>query len=415
MSISRTVQEAMKNSSWIRKMFEVGQVLKARVGEANVYDFSLGSPHLEPPDAFQRALQELTCQPLPGMHRYMPNHGFLSTRQAVARVLSQQEGVALGPEDVVMTVGAAGAMNVALKSILDPGDEVIVLAPYFAEYLFYVANHAGVVRIVETTEDFDLDVEAVARALGDRTKAVILNTPNNPTGRIYSQARLAALVAALQDHERRLGREVYLIVDTPYSRLVYDGKRNPTFFTEHPSTLIAHSYSKELGLAGERIGYLAISPRAPHREALRGACNFTIRTLGYINAPALMQLALERSLDATVDVEQYRRLRDRLCDGMRQAGYEFHTPQGAFYLFARSPISDDVAFTRELQQENVLVVPGSGFGRPGHMRVAYCVPEKVIEGALPCFARVQQRVRGDGPSPADPPSTPAGRSSTAGR
>jgi aspartate aminotransferase len=393
MAISRTVQAAMKNASWIRKMFEVGQSLRATIGDANVFDFSLGSPHLDPPEAFQRALQELTRQPVPGMHRYMPNNGFLSTRTAVARALGQQEGVTVAADDVIMTVGAAGAMNVALKSILDPGDEVIVLAPYFAEYLFYIANHAGVARIVETTEDFDLDVEAVRRALRDRTKAVILNTPNNPTGRIYSRDGLAALVAALQAHEARLGREVYLLVDTPYSRLVYDGQRNPPLLTEHASTLIAHSYSKELGLAGERIGYLAISPRAPDREALRGACTFTIRTLGYVNAPALMQLALERSLDATVDVDQYRQLRDRLCDGLREAGYEFRVPQGAFYVFARSPIPDDVAFSRELQQENVLVVPGTGFGRAGHFRIAYCVPAAVIDGALPRFARVLKRVR----------------------
>jgi aspartate aminotransferase len=399
MAISRAVQEAMKSSSWIRKMFEVGQALKARLGDANVFDFSLGSPHLDPPDAFQRALQEITRQPIPGMHRYMPNNGFLSTREAVARVLGRQEGVTLAADDVIMTVGAAGAMNVALKSVLDPGDEVIVLAPYFAEYLFYIANHAGVARIVETTEDFDLDIEKLGRALSDRTKAVILNTPNNPTGRIYSQAHLAALVAALQAHEKRLGREIYLIVDTPYSRLVYDGHRNPSLLSEHPSTLIAHSYSKELGLAGERIGYLAISPRAPSREALRGACTFTIRTLGYVNAPALMQLALERSLHATVDVDQYRQLRDRLCAGLRQAGYEFRMPQGAFYVFARSPIPDDVAFSRELQQENVLVVPGTGFGRPGHFRIAYCVPAVVIDGALPRFARVLERLRPAAPRP----------------
>jgi aspartate aminotransferase len=396
MSISRIIQESMKNSSWIRRMFEHGQTLRARYGDGNVFDFSLGSPHLEPPEAVQRALVELTSQPRPGMHRYMPNNGFLSTREAVARHLGAQEGVDLAPEDVIMTVGAAGAINVVLRSVLDPGEEVIVLAPYFAEYLFYVRNHGGVPRVVETTPDFDLDVRAIAAACNERTKAIILNTPNNPTGRIYSAAKVAELAATLRGHEQQLGREIYLLLDTPYSRLVYDGHANPPLLQDHPSTIIAHSYSKELGLAGERIGYLAISPRAPQRDALRGAFTFALRTLGFVNAPALMQLALERSLDATVNVEVYRKLRDHLCDGLRRAGYEFQKPQGAFFLFPKTPIADDVAFARELLQENVLVVPGSGFGRQGYIRIAYCVSEKVIDGALPRFAKVIERVRATG-------------------
>jgi aspartate aminotransferase len=394
MSISRIIQESMLNSSWIRRMFEHGQTLSARYGASNVFDFSIGSPHLEPPDAVQRALVELTSHPRLGMHRYMPNNGFASTREAVARHLGAQERAELTAEDVIMTVGAAGAINVALKSVLDPGEEVIILAPYFAEYLFYIGNHCGVPRVVETTPDFDLDVQAVTAAFSEKTKAIILNTPNNPTGRIYSAAKMAELAAALRAHEQKLGHEIYLLIDTPYAQLVYDGHANPALLEDHPSTLIAHSYSKELGLAGERIGYLAISPRAPQREALRGACTFAVRTLGYVNAPALMQLALERSMDATVDVSVYRKLRDRLCDGLRRAGYEFHKPQGAFYLFPKSPIPDDLAFTDELLKENVLVVPGRGFGRPGYLRIAYCVSEKVIDGALPRFAKVIERVRG---------------------
>jgi aspartate aminotransferase len=393
MSTSLAVQEAMKGSSWIRKMFEAGQALVERFGEGAVFDFSLGSPHLEPPPAFQEALRDLTTHPRPGLHRYMPNNGFLGTRRAVARSLSTREGVEVTSEDIVMTVGAAGAMNVALTAVIDPGDEVIVLAPYFVEYLFYVKNRGGVTRVVETTEDFDLDLDAIEAAMSSRTKALILNTPNNPTGRVYSPEGVTALAALLARHEKQHGRNIYLVVDTPYAKVVYDGIHNPLLFRVHPSTFIAHSFSKDLGLAGERIGYLAVNPLAPHREALARACTFANRTLGFVNAPALMQLALERAIDASVDVDQYRLLRDRLCAGLEDAGYEFFKPQGTFYLFAKSPLDDDVAFTQELLKENVLVVPGSGFGRGGHVRIAFCVPPEIIDGALPRFAEVLERVR----------------------
>ncbi len=400
MSISLAVQEAMRGSSWIRKMFEVGEALRARLGAGAVFDFSLGSPHLEPPAAFAQALHELAANPPRGLHKYMPNNGFASTRRAIAARLSQQEGVAVDEEDLVMTVGAAGAINVAIAATIDPGDEVIVLAPYFVEYLFYVPNHGGVVKLVNTRGDFDLDLDAIEAGIGPRTRGLIINTPHNPTGVVYREERIAELAGLLARKERELGHTLYLIVDTPYAKLVYDGVRNPLLLRHHPSTFIAHSFSKDLGLAGERIGFLAISPRAPHREDLRRACTFLNRTLGYINAPAILQLAIERSLDASVDLEVYRGLRDRLCDGLRSAGYEVHRPAGTFYLFLRSPIPDDIAFTQELQKENVLVVPGSGFGRPGYVRIAFCVAMETVEAALPRFARVLERLRGAGARPA---------------
>ena len=394
MSISTTVKEAMKGSSWVRKMFETGQALRQRFGEDAVFDFSLGSPHLEPPASFQEALRELASTPRHGIHRYMQNAGFLSTRQAVARSLGEREGETLSPDDVLMTVGAAGAMHVALAALLDPGDEVIVLAPYFVEYLFYIRHHAGVPTVVETDAVFDLDLAAIEAAIGPRTKALILNTPNNPTGIIYGEARLAELARLLAAAERRVGHAIYLLVDTPYAKIVFDGRQNPRLLAHHPSTFIVHSFSKDLGLAGERIGYLAISPRAPHRDELVKACTFTNRTLGFVNAPALMQLALERCIDATVEVDEYRRLRDHLCDGLQQAGYEAQRPQGTFFLFLPTPIADDVLFTAELQKEHVLVVPGVGFGRSGYVRVAFCTSMAAIDGALPRFAKVLQRVRG---------------------
>lgn len=393
MAIARSLQEEMKKSSWIRKMFEAGQALIERHGAKEVFDFSLGSPNLEPPDEFLSALRDLVNNPVPGMHKYMPNAGYPSTRSAVAEQIGAQERAPVEAGDVVMTVGAAGALNVALTSILDPGDEVIILAPYFVEYLFYVRNHGGQVRVAQTTEDFDIDLEAIERAASERTKALIINTPHNPTGRIYSQEKLDALGDLLQRIGERHHSLVHLLVDTPYAKITYDETRNPLLFKSHPATMIAHSHSKDLGIAGQRIGYLVTNPAHPDREALRTACTVTNRTLGFVNAPALLQMALERSLNASVDVGYYSAIRDILCKGLAEAGYEFVRPQGAFYVFPRTPIPDDVAFTRELLEENILVVPGSGFGRAGHIRIAFCVARDTVERAIPRFAKVIRRVR----------------------
>jgi aspartate aminotransferase len=384
MTAANSIRQAMQNASWIRRMFEAGIALRAEIGAENVFDFSLGNPYLEPPEQFQQALIDLATNPPPGMHRYMPNAGFPSTRKAVADALSAQEQVELEPEDTIITVGAAGGLNASLKAVLDPGDEVIVLAPFFVEYLFYIPNHGGVSKVVETTEDFDLDIDAIAAALSSRTKVVMLNTPNNPTGRIYSQERMAQLGALLAAHEERLGRPIYLLADTPYAQITYDGARNPLLFADHPNTLLVHSHSKDLGLAGERIGYVAINPAAPYRLELRNAITFCNRTLGFVNAPAMMQKAMERSLGATVDMTPYIEARELLCDGLAAAGYEFRKPGGAFYLFPKTPI-DDMEFVELLRKQNVLVVPGRGFGRPGHIRICYCVPPSTVKRALPAF------------------------------
>ncbi len=392
MTISSSIMDQMQSSSWIRKMFETGQALKQRYGAENVFDLSLGSPMLEPPEEFTTALREIVNSPEPGMHRYMPNPGYNSTRAAFARHISAQEQVEVAGEDITVTVGAAGAINVALASILDPGDEVIIFAPYFVEYIFYARNHQGVVKVAETTEDFDIDIDGLDLLIGPRTKCILLNTPNNPTGRVYSQERMTQLANLLDRSQRRYGNDIYLMADTPYGSITYDGVKNPLFFKEHPNTLIAHSFSKELGIAGERLGFLAINPAAPHRESLQGAFAFTNRTLGFVNAPALMQRVVERSLHAKVDVAAYQQRRDALCDGLQSAGYDFVMPRGAFYLFPRSPVADDVRFAREMAKENVLVVPGSGFGRKGYVRVAYCVNQQTIQGAIPKFVAVHQRL-----------------------
>ncbi|MCA9673123.1 MAG: pyridoxal phosphate-dependent aminotransferase [Myxococcales bacterium] len=394
LTVATTVERAMLGASWIRRMFEAGRALKERIGDENVFDFSLGNPFLEPPEAFQQALRDLTHNPPPGMHRYMPNGGFPSTRAAVARKVSAEQGVEVEGDDVIMTVGAAGSIHVTLKAVLDPGDEVIILAPYFVEYLFYIETHQGVTRIVETDEHFNLDIAAIASAIGPRTKALIINTPNNPTGVIYGAESMRQLGELLAAKEQEYGRTIYLLVDTPYAKITYGGASNPPLFNAHPSTIINHSHSKDLGLAGERLGYLVISPRAPARQMLRGACTFCNRVLGFINAPALMQLALERAIDATVDMAPYIEAQRVLVTGLRAAGYEFVEPEGAFYVFPRAPGGDDLAFTEMLREQNVLVVPGRGFGRAGYVRVAYCVDPKTLERALPAFAKVKKRMGG---------------------
>ncbi|MCS7207037.1 MAG: pyridoxal phosphate-dependent aminotransferase [Dehalococcoidia bacterium] len=388
MAIAQKVRHAMEQGSWIRRMFEEGARLKARYGPDKVFDLSLGNPILEPPEAFRRLLQEVAHAPSPGMHRYMPNAGFLETRAAVAAYLQRQTGLPFTAEDVVMTCGAGGALNVALKALLDPGDEVIILSPFFPEYPFYADNHGGVVRIVPTDATFQPDPERIRQALTPNTRALILNSPHNPTGVVYTAPVVRAVGEVLRYGEARFGRPLYLISDEPYSKLVYDGVQVPSVFAAHPRTLVATSFSKDLSLPGERIGYLAVHPHCPDKSEVVDACIFANRVLGFVNAPALMQVLVRSLLDVTVDIGWYQKRRDWLYTALTEMGYQVVKPQGAFYLFPRSPIPDDIAFVQRLQEERVLVVPGSGFGTPGHFRIAYCVEEGVIEGALEGFRRV---------------------------
>jgi aspartate aminotransferase len=261
------------------------------------------------------------------------------------------------------------------------------------EYGFYTRNAGGVPRFVETKENFDLDLDAIAAAITAKTKVILINTPNNPTGKIYPQAQLTALAALLTEQERQLGTCIYLLSDTPYAKITYDGLKNPKLLGEHANSILVHSHSKDLGLAGERIGYLLINPDAAYRDDLRAAFSFNNRTLGFIHAPAMMQYALRSSLRASIDVDHYRELREMLCNGLRQLGFDFETPQGAFYLFPKTPIADDVEFCRLAQEHNLLLVPGSGFGRAGHVRIAYCVKEATIERALPQFEKLMSRFK----------------------
>lgn len=388
MSIADSIQIILKQASWIRKMFEEGARLKAEHGAENVFDFSLGNPNLEPPASFKETLIHLAKAPEKGHHAYMPNTGYPFVRRNVAEFLSKEQAVNLSSEDIIMTCGAAGALNVILKAILDPDDEVITPTPYFVEYGFYVDNHGGVLRAVPSTADFDLDLKAIKAAITPKTKAILINSPNNPSGQVYAEERLKALGLLLENESRRLHRTLYLISDEPYRKIVFDGIQAPSLFSVYPDSIIATSYSKDLSIPGERIGFLAVNPQAAYKEDLLAGMVLANRILGYVNAPAFMQRAVGSQQGVSVDPAIYQAKRDLLCDGLGSCGYRFIKPKGAFYLFPQTPIPDDVAFVRALQKELILTVPGRGFGSPGHFRIAFCVNNDTIKKALPGFERV---------------------------
>ena len=392
MSVSSRIKAALEGSSWIRRMFEEGRELKARLGPDKVFDFTLGNPDLEPPPQFKAALLAAAQDPRPGLHGYMVNAGLPETRQVLAAQLQRLHFLDFSADDLVLTVGAAGALNIILKAILDPGDEVVVLAPYFVEYLTYADNHGGVARVAETDENFQIDLDRLAAALSPRTRAVIVNSPNNPTGQVYEAGILGDLGRHLQDHSARQGRPVYLVADEPYRRLVYDGLEVPSIFAAYPDTLLATSFSKDLSIPGERLGYATVSPRAAARQELVGGLVLANRILGFVNAPALMQRVVANLTEVHVDIAPYARRREIFCQVLAEAGYKFFRPKGAFYLFPQAPGGDDLAFVARLKEENILAVPGRGFGRPGHFRLAFCVPETVIEQAAPGFARALKSV-----------------------
>lgn len=391
MTIAEKVQMFLERSSWIRKMFEQGAQLKARHGAENVFDFSLGNPNLEPPARFKEVLVDVAKASGSGHHSYMPNTGYASVRQAVAGFLSKEQGVTVTADEVIMTCGAAGALNVILRAILDPGDEVITPAPYFVEYGFYADNHGGVLKTVPTRSDFTLDLQSIQAAITPRTKVVLINSPNNPSGQIYSRESLLQLGSLLREEGRRLSRTLYLVSDEPYRKITFDGAEVPSIFSCYAESMIVTSYSKDLSIPGERIGFLAVNPQTSHKEDLLAGMALANRILGYVNAPALMQRTIQSLQGICVDPAIYEQKRNLLCDGLSECGYEFVKPRGAFYLFPKSPVPDDVAFVKALQEELILTVPGSGFGAPGYFRIAFCVDDDTIRRALPGFERVLKR------------------------
>jgi aspartate aminotransferase len=390
--LSQKVSQAMQSSSWIRRMFEEGARLRAKHGAASVSDFSLGNPVVEPPEAVVRALVRAADPGTAGSHRYMPNAGFPWVRDAIADHLRKATGISFEGRHIVLSVGAGGGLNVVMKTLLDPGDEVILLAPYFPEYDFYVDNHGGRPVVVQTDERFQPDLAAIEAAITPRTKAVLVNSPNNPCGAVYPKAVLDGLGDVLRRASRRHGRTIAIVTDEPYRRISY-GAPVPWVFDSYEHVILVTSHSKDLALPGERIGYIAVQPGMEDADGLLAGATFATRTLGFVNAPAIQQRAIAELQGVSVDPGIYRAKRDRLYAALVGAGYDVVLPDGAFYMFPKTPTTDDVAFTQALLEELILVVPGRGFGRPGHVRISYCVDDETIDRALPGFARAAARFR----------------------
>ena len=391
MPISEKVRGFVEQGGWIRRMFEAGITLKAQYGEEKVFDLSLGNPVVEPPQQFHQELRRLAEHPIKGMHRYMPNAGYPETRKAVADTLSEETGLPFAAEHIVMTCGAAAALNVVLKTLLNPDEEVVILSPYFVEYGYYIDNHGGKAVTVPTTPDFQPDLVAIESAITPKTKALILNSPNNPTGVVYPDETLQQLGALLSRKQAEFEGEIFIISDEPYRRIIYDGLTYPQVFPHYRNTIVVNSHAKDLALPGERIGYIAINPEYPDGEELADGFTFCNRTLGFVNAPALMQHLVRSLQGVSVDAADYQRKRDYLYGQLTELGYTVTRPQGAFYLFPKSPVEDEVAFVETLQEWNVLTVPGRGFGMPGYFRISYCVEDWVLEGAVEGFSKAAER------------------------
>lgn len=393
--LSPAIQSALGGGSAIRRMFEAGIELKQKYGADNVYDFSLGNPDLAPPPAVKAALADIAATAdQPFAFGYMPNAGFPSTRAAFARLVSREQGVETTPDALLATVGAAGGLNVFFHAVLSPGDEVLVPSPYFVEYGAYCANHGGVLVPVPThPDDFSLDLDAIAAAITPKTRAIIINTPNNPTGQIYPAEDLAALGRILEVASVRHGRTIYMLSDEPYRALNYTGEPLPSMFKAYSHSVVVGSFSKTLCLAGERIGYVAPNPGMEGVGDLMAGLILANRTLGFVNAPNIGQRIAEAAIDAAVDLPTYRRRRDKLAAILTAAGIEFFLPKGAFYFFAKTPTADESVFIDALLRQRILAVAGTGFGLGGHMRLAFCVEDATIENSAPGFLEAMREFR----------------------
>jgi aspartate aminotransferase len=378
--------------SWIRRMFEEGIAMKKQFGEDNIYDLSLGNPVMEPPPEFKREIKRLADHPYKGMHGYMVNAGYPETRAAVAAQLKKETGINLTEKDIIMSVGAAGAINVALKTILDPGDEAIVFIPWFVDYFNYIENHDGVVKPLPTDDNFMPRLDVLEASINPRTRALLINTPNNPTGVMYSADLMAKMSAVLRKKEKEFGTEIFIISDEPYKKIIYDGLEYPSPLNFHRHSIIATSHSKDLSIAGERIGYVALHPDCEHHDDMMTGFVFCTRVLGFINAPAFMQNVVRNLQDVTIHVSEYQRHRDFIYNNLVRMGYTVNKPQGAFYIFPRCPIEDDVAFVHELQHEHhVLTVPGVAFGVHGYFRLVYCVDDDLLEKSMPGLEKIAKK------------------------
>ncbi|MGD1986374.1 MAG: pyridoxal phosphate-dependent aminotransferase [Desulfobacterales bacterium] len=393
MTISKKIEDIISKASFIRKMFEEGAQLKTQYGADNVYDFSLGNPNLPPPEKFNELLRDTVDSCGLGDHCYMPNTGYPMVCGSVADYLAEEQQAPVTDKEILMTCGASGALNVALKTILDPDDEVLTPAPCFVEYKFYADNHGGILKTVQSKSDFQLDLDAISDAITTKTKALLINSPNNPTGQVYPEEDLLALGALLEKKSQEYKRTIYLVSDEPYRKIVYDDVQVPSIFTSYKNSIIGTSYSKDISIPGERIGFIAINPAATYKNELVAGMTVANRILGFVNAPALMQRVVACMQGMSVEIDEYASKRKLLCDGLADFGYEFIKPSGTFYLFPRSPIPDDVEFANALKEERVLVVPGSGFEGPGHFRIAFCVDDEVIKNSMPGFEKAIKKYR----------------------
>lgn len=394
--IAKNMKAYVEGSSAIRAMFEEGARLAGEFGKENVYDFSLGNPSVPAPAEVNRAIVDILKEEESiYVHGYnQSNSGYEDVRRTVAESINKKYGTAFTAENIIMTVGAAGGLNVILKTLMDPGDEIIAFAPYFVEYKNYAANYGAVLKAVPAdTETFQPNLQELEKVITEKTKAVIINSPNNPTGVIYSESTIKKLAAILKKKQEEYGRDIYIISDEPYRELVYDGNTVPYVTKYYDNAVVGYSWSKSLSLPGERIGYLVIPSEISDFEDTVGAANIANRILGYVNAPTLMQLAVARCIDCTTDIEAYDRNRKVLYEGLIEAGYECIKPQGAFYLFVKSPIEDEKVFVKMAKKYNILLVPGSSFACPGYVRIAYCVSYETIINALPKFKELMEEIK----------------------
>ena len=392
--ISKKMENMVANSSAIRAMFEEGNRLAKIYGSENVFDFSLGNPNVPAPDAVKYAIKELLDEEDPVvLHGYTnSNAGYEDVRIAIADSLNERFSTHFCSKNITMTVGAAGGLNVILKSLINPGDEVIAFAPYFGEYRSYTDNYDGVlVEVSPNTTDFQPKLDEFKQKISPKTKAIIVNTPNNPTGVVYSEETIQKMATILEKKQKEYGTDIYLISDEPYRELAYDGVEVPYLTKYYANTIVGYSYSKSLSLPGERIGYLVIPDEASDSEKLIGAVNVATRILGFVNAPTLQQKVVKACLNEKTDISYYDRNRETLYNGLKNLGFDCIKPEGAFYLFVKSPIADEKEFCNEAKKYNILIVPGSSFACPGYVRMAYCVSYETIVNSLPKFAELAKQ------------------------
>lgn len=394
MSISDKMRASIEKSSLIRKMFEEGIKLKKEYGADNVFDFSLGNPDIPPPSEFTEILMAKATTTDPEFHSLPPEEGLAQVHEAISKIMTAEQGIAIAPEDVIMTYGAAGALNITFKALLDPEDEVIIFKPYFVDYNSYVENHGGIPVFVSTDADFNLDINAVAEAITPRTKAVIINSPNNPTGQVYSKESLVALGDLLQEKSKLFKTSIFLISDEPYRKIIFGDVVVPSVFQAHKNVIVVTSFSKDLSLPGERIGYLAVHPDIEDKQMLLEAMRFANKILGFYGPPVIMQHVIADISATSIDTAIYLRRKQIFCDILYEAGYSFMEPKGTFYIFPKAPGFDDVKFCQYLKEERILAVPGIGFGTPGYFRLAFCVPENVIERSATGFKKAIVKATG---------------------